>query len=141
MAFPSAGYSLGGSEAEKHATRSTCAAVAHAIAEFEPVTMLVDPGERQEFQRNLSADLEVVEAPLNDAWMCDIGSPPLCIKLTAQWPRWTGCSTVGVARTGPQWDRGRRPVAARVHRIRTTTFPFALRFSSDAMASPACSSG
>ena len=73
MAFPSQGYSLGDTEAEQHEARSTWAAVAHAIAEFEPVTMLVDPAELAAAKRYVSEDIEMVEAPLNDAWMRDIG--------------------------------------------------------------------
>ncbi|MCF6386689.1 agmatine deiminase family protein [Mycobacterium sp. MBM] len=73
MAYPSAGYSLGETEAEQHEARSTWAAVAHAIAEFEPVTLLVDPGEVGAAERYVSRDIEIVQAPLNDAWMRDIG--------------------------------------------------------------------
>ena len=73
MAFPSEGYSLGDTEQARHEARSTWAAVAHAVAEFEPVTMLIDPGERDAAARYLSADIDTVEAPLNDAWMRDIG--------------------------------------------------------------------
>lgn len=73
MAFPSAGYSLGDTEQAHHEARSTWAAVAHAIAEFEPVTMVVDPEERAAAARYLSADIDTIEAPLNDAWMRDIG--------------------------------------------------------------------
>ena len=73
MAFPSEGYSLGDTEQARHEARSTWAAVAHAIAEFEPVIMVVDPDERAAASRYLSADIETLEAPLNDAWMRDIG--------------------------------------------------------------------
>ena len=73
MAFPSEGYSLGDTDEAKHEARSTWAAVAHAIAEFEPVTMVIDPDERAAAQRYVSADLDIVEAPLNDAWMRDMG--------------------------------------------------------------------
>ncbi|MEX7474668.1 agmatine/peptidylarginine deiminase, partial [Mycobacterium adipatum] len=73
MAYPSAGYSLGETAAEQHEARSTWAAVAHAIAEFEPVTLLVDPGEISAAKQYVSQDIEIVEAPLNDAWMRDIG--------------------------------------------------------------------
>ena len=73
MAFPREGYTLGDTEQARHEARSTWAAVAHAVAEFEPVTMIVDPGSRTEANRYLSADIEVIEAPLNDAWMRDIG--------------------------------------------------------------------
>ena len=73
MAFPSAGYSLGDTDTARAEARSTWAAVAHAVAEFEPVTMVVDPAERAEAVRYLSESVEIVEAPLNDAWMRDIG--------------------------------------------------------------------
>ncbi|MGN7778611.1 agmatine deiminase family protein [Mycolicibacterium sp. 22603] len=73
MAFPSAGYSLGDTADEQHEARSTWAAVAHAIAEFEPVTMLVDPDEIDVAKRYLSQDIQTVEVPLDDAWMRDIG--------------------------------------------------------------------
>ena len=62
MAFPSAGYSLGDTEAEHHEARSTWAAVAHAIADFEPVTLLVDPDEIGHARKYVSADIEIVEA-------------------------------------------------------------------------------
>ena len=73
VAFPPDGYSLGDSEQAKHEARSTWAAVAHAVARFEPVTVVVDPAGAADAARYLSADVEVVEAPLNDAWMRDIG--------------------------------------------------------------------
>ncbi len=73
MAFPSEGYSLGDNETERHEARSTWAAVAHAVLEFEPVTVVVDPAEMVVARRYLSAAVEIVEAPLNDAWMRDIG--------------------------------------------------------------------
>lgn len=73
MAFPCEGYSLGDTEAERHEARSTWAAVAHAISRFEPVTMIVDPAEIDAAKRYVSQDVELVEAPLNDAWMRDIG--------------------------------------------------------------------
>jgi agmatine deiminase len=73
MAFPCEGYSLGDTETAKDEARSTWAAVAHAILRFEPVTMVVDPSEVSIARTYLSADIEIVEAPLNDAWMRDIG--------------------------------------------------------------------
>lgn len=73
MAFPTPGYSLGDTEDEHHEARSTWAAVAHAVAQFAPVTMLVDPAERAAASRYLSRDIDVVDAPLDDAWMRDIG--------------------------------------------------------------------
>ncbi len=73
MAYPSAGYSLGDTAEEQRSARATWAAVANAIVDFQPVTVVVDPAEREAAARYLSDRVEVVEAPLNDAWMRDIG--------------------------------------------------------------------
>lgn len=73
MAFPSAGYTLGDTAEDHHEARATWAAVAHAVAEFEPVTVVVDPNERTIADRYLGTGVDVIEAPLNDAWMRDIG--------------------------------------------------------------------
>lgn len=73
MAFPCEGYSLGDTEQARDEARSTWAAVAHAVAEFEPVTMVVHPDQRAVAGRYLSRDVDIIEAPINDAWMRDIG--------------------------------------------------------------------
>lgn len=73
MAFPTSGYTLGDDESSAEEARASWAAVAHAVAEFEPVTMVVDPSAVQDARRHLGASVEIVEAPLDDAWMRDIG--------------------------------------------------------------------
>jgi agmatine deiminase len=73
MAFPTGGYTLGDTEKEAHAARSTWAAVANAIVEFEPVTMVVSADDVDTAARYLDPRVEVVTAELNDAWMRDIG--------------------------------------------------------------------
>ena len=73
MAFPCEGYSLGDTEQARHEARSTWAAVAHAVAEFEPVTVVVHPDQRAVAGRYLSGNVDIIEAPINDAWMRDIG--------------------------------------------------------------------
>ncbi|HJV98809.1 MAG TPA: agmatine deiminase family protein [Arthrobacter sp.] len=73
MAFPTGGYSLGDTAEAAHAARSTWAAVANAAVEFEPVTVVVDPDDVGIAARYLHPDVEVLAAPLNDAWMRDIG--------------------------------------------------------------------
>ena len=73
MAFPSQGYTLGDTAAEADEARSTWSAVAHAVLEFEPVTMVVDPAEVEIARRYLSAHIDIVQTPLDDAWMRDIG--------------------------------------------------------------------
>jgi agmatine deiminase len=47
--------------------------VAHAITEFEPVTMVVDPTETARAKRMLGDAVELVEAPLDEFWMRDFG--------------------------------------------------------------------
>ena len=73
MAFPAGGYTLGESTEAAHAARTTWAAVANAAVEFEPVTMVVDPDDVERAAAYLHPDVEVLAAPLNDAWMRDIG--------------------------------------------------------------------
>ncbi|MDP5182003.1 agmatine deiminase family protein [Blastococcus sp. BMG 814] len=73
MAFPREGYTLGASDAQREAGYAAWTAVAHAIAAFEPVTMVVDPSERERARRMLGADVEIVEAPLDEFWMRDVG--------------------------------------------------------------------
>jgi agmatine deiminase len=73
MAFPPAGYTLGETAAEAEEARGAWAAVAHAVLDFEPVTMVVDPQDVEVAATYLSSEIEVVEAPLDDAWMRDIG--------------------------------------------------------------------
>jgi agmatine deiminase len=73
MAFPTGGYTLGDTPEAAHAARCVWAAVANAAVEFEPVTMVVDPDDAGTAARYLHPDVEVLAAPLNDAWMRDIG--------------------------------------------------------------------
>ena len=47
--------------------------VAQAIAGFEPVTMVVDPPAVAEARRCLGAGIEILELPLNEAWLRDSG--------------------------------------------------------------------
>jgi agmatine deiminase len=49
------------------------AGVANAIAAFEPVLMVVDPGEAGPARRRLASAVELVELPIDDSWMRDNG--------------------------------------------------------------------
>lgn len=72
MAFPRPNETLGeGASADE--AYEAWAEVAHAVAEFEPVTMVVDPVERDRARRMLGSHIEQVEAPLDDFWMRDFG--------------------------------------------------------------------
>lgn len=77
MAWPSNGYTLGDTPEEIDSARSTWAAVARAVARFEPVTMVVAPSDIhrcREYLRNDTAHpIDIVIADLDDAWMRDIG--------------------------------------------------------------------
>lgn len=73
MAFPRVGNTLGDDAASADEARDAWAAVANAVAGFEPVTMVVDPSAMGEARRRLSGEVELLEAPLDDFWMRDIG--------------------------------------------------------------------
>ncbi|WP_455359237.1 agmatine deiminase family protein [Streptomyces sp. SYSU K21746] len=53
--------------------RSAWAAVARAVRRFEPVTVVVGPGQSEGARELLGPDIELVERELDDAWMRDIG--------------------------------------------------------------------
>lgn len=73
LAWPTTGYTLGDTEAEADEARTTWAAVANAASEFQPVTVVVNPGDDAVAKRYLSGSITTLSAPLNDAWMRDIG--------------------------------------------------------------------
>jgi agmatine deiminase len=73
MAWPSSGYTLGESEADANAARKTWAAVANAIVEFEPVSMLCEYADIEIAKSFLDKRVELIAAELDDAWMRDIG--------------------------------------------------------------------
>ena len=82
MAWPTAGYTLGETADEQLAARTAWANVANAVINFEPVTMVVNPGDQEIARKFLDPRVELIEAPLNDAWMRDIG--PTFVKRTDQ---------------------------------------------------------
>jgi agmatine deiminase len=49
------------------------AEIANAVAQFEPVTVLVSPGEAADARTQLSGDVELWETPIDDAWLRDSG--------------------------------------------------------------------
>ncbi len=73
MAWPSGSYTLGDTPAEAEEARLTWASAANAVAEYEPLHMLVPPSEIGEARRRLSAAVVLHEAALDDAWYRDIG--------------------------------------------------------------------
>lgn len=73
MAWPSAGYTLGEDASAADEARGCWASVANAIVRFEPVTVVVDPADVPTARTWLDEAVDIVEAPLDDAWMRDIG--------------------------------------------------------------------
>ena len=73
MAFPPFGSAITADAASADEAHHAWAAVANAISEFEPVTMVSDPSTVAVAQRLLDPQIDLLEAPLNDAWMRDIG--------------------------------------------------------------------
>lgn len=73
LAWPTSGYTLGDTETEAEEARTTWAAVANAASEYQSVTVVVNPGDEQIASRYLSGQIDQISAPLNDAWMRDIG--------------------------------------------------------------------
>ena len=53
--------------------QATYAAVAHAIARFEPVLVVAAPEEAAEARNRCGREVEVVELPIDDSWMRDSG--------------------------------------------------------------------
>jgi agmatine deiminase len=72
MAWPSGDVVLTGTDGAEGAFRAW-AAVAEAIAEFEPVTMLVPLGEGRSAATYLRSDIMIVELEIRDSWMRDFG--------------------------------------------------------------------
>lgn len=73
MAFPREGITLGDTDALREEGYTAWTAVAHAVAEFEPLTMVVDPSEAERARRMLGSGIEIVETPLDEFWMRDVG--------------------------------------------------------------------
>ncbi|KQM13934.1 agmatine deiminase [Plantibacter sp. Leaf171] len=73
MAFPREGFTLGDTLAAREEGYAAWTAVAHAILEFEPVSMVVDPTEIGRARRMLDPSIEIIEAPVDEFWMRDMG--------------------------------------------------------------------
>jgi agmatine deiminase len=55
------------------AAKDEWAGVARAVAVFEPVTMVCNPGQAADVRRRCGAGVEPLEAPIDDSWMRDNG--------------------------------------------------------------------
>ncbi|MDT9680484.1 agmatine deiminase family protein [Streptomyces sp. TRM76323] len=72
MAWPTANPTFATPE-ELAAARTAWADVARAVRRFEPVTMVVAPGDAGSARALLGDGVDLVERDLDDAWMRDIG--------------------------------------------------------------------
>ncbi|WP_433359548.1 agmatine deiminase family protein [Streptosporangium sp. CA-115845] len=70
MAWPTRADLWGGALA---AARAEYAAVARAIAGFEPVTMVALPGQGAQAREQCGDTVEVIELPIDDSWLRDSG--------------------------------------------------------------------
>lgn len=73
MAWPHAGYTLGETDEEIAEARTAWSTVANTIVKHEPVSMVVDPSAVQVASEWLDPRVDLIIAPLDDAWMRDIG--------------------------------------------------------------------
>lgn len=68
LAFPAADY------AQAEDAYAAWSAVANTAAEYEPVTVLVDPKQIKIAKRYLSSEITIVECDLDDSWIRDSGA-------------------------------------------------------------------
>lgn len=106
MAFPTENPTFDSPE-HLDAGRRAWAAVANTIVRYEPVALVVNTGETGTARGYVSPEVEIVERPLDDAWMRDIGPTFLidgngAVAATdwifngwgaQSWARWTRTST------------------------------------------------
>lgn len=74
LAFPAEGPTLGDTDNDKEECYRAWTEVAHRVAEFEPVTVLVDPSETVRAKNMLGSDIEQITAPVDEFWIRDHGS-------------------------------------------------------------------
>ena len=73
LAWPTTGYTLGETAEDAEQARGAWAAVANAAAEFEPVSVIIDPRDADVAPAYLSGNIELHVAALDDAWVRDMG--------------------------------------------------------------------
>jgi agmatine deiminase len=125
MAFPTGGYTLGESAEEAHAARSVWAAVANAVVDFEPVTVMVSPDDVDTAGRYLRPGVEVLTAELNDAWMRDIG-PSFVLDGNGKLGAVDWVFNGWGAQEWASWDKDSRIAAEVAGRSQATHIPSAL---------------
>ncbi|MBT0768451.1 agmatine deiminase family protein [Kineosporia sp. J2-2] len=112
MAFPTPNPTFGDGPDLVRARRAW-SAVANTIVRYEPLTMLVDPGDRAAAGALLDPRVEVAQVPLDDAWLRDSGptfvhdgTGPAAVDWrfngwgAQSWARWDQDAAVAVAVAG-----------------------------------------
>lgn len=79
LAFPAEGPTLGNTDAEKEECYRTWSDVALAVAEHEPMTVIVDPAEHQRAKNLMGGDVSYIVAPVDEFWIRDHG-PTFVVK-------------------------------------------------------------
>jgi agmatine deiminase len=73
LAWPTAGYTLGDTAEDAEEARTTWAAVANAVAAFEPVSVVVHPRDEALALRYLDGSIGIHTREIDDAWIRDSG--------------------------------------------------------------------
>lgn len=73
MGWPAPADAFAAGDAEAASAVTAWTAVANAVVDFQPVTMLVPSEHVAEARRHLSSAVEIAEAPLDDGWLRDSG--------------------------------------------------------------------
>lgn len=103
MAWPCNAFVLG---EDAQGAFQAWAQAANTIARFEPVTMLVPPGQMRDARRFLDDGVTCVEVPLGDSWLRDSG-PTFVFGPTMRCAPSTGPSTAGAGAPFPRRARMR----------------------------------
>ncbi|MEP9414029.1 agmatine deiminase family protein [Gordonia sp. VNQ95] len=108
MAFPRTNTTLTESASEAETAYAAWSLVANTVADFEPVSMVVDPTEMTRARAMLSNTVEIIEAPLDDAWMRDIGPTFVTDDVTGRLAAVDWTFNGWGAQDWAQWDNDRR---------------------------------
>ncbi len=103
------------------AAREAYAAVARAVADFEPVTMFANPEDEDDAAARCGASVTVVPQPLDDSWARDIGAT----FVTDGKGRLAGIDWKFNAWGGeyPHWEKDAEVAAAMIARERAEQYP------------------
>ncbi|MEP9395014.1 agmatine deiminase family protein [Gordonia sp. VNK1] len=108
MAFPRTNTTLTESASEAETAYAAWSLVANTVVDFEPVSVVVDPTEMTRARAMLADTVEIIEAPLDDAWMRDIGPTFVIDDTTGHLAAVDWTFNGWGAQDWAQWDNDRR---------------------------------